>query len=119
LTVQEMSMLHEHPAESAEIIRSAPAWASIAGWAAAHHERLDGRGYPEGLTIDDIPAEARILAIADIYEALTANRPHRPAMAPKAALGVLRGMAGQNVDPALVKTFESVADEVPAESDPS
>jgi HD-GYP domain-containing protein (c-di-GMP phosphodiesterase class II) len=108
LSVEEMGMLHEHPLESAEIVRAIPAWATIAGWVAAHHERLDGRGYPDGLIGDEIPFESRILAIADIYEALTAERPHRRAMAPGDAVNVLRGMIGANVDPVLFAAFEQI-----------
>lgn len=111
LTVEEMTMLHEHPLESAEIVRSIPAWSSIGDWVAAHHERLDGRGYPDGLTDAEIPFESRILAIADIYEALTADRPHRQALAPSEAMAILRGMVGGNVDPVLFAAFEQVGEE--------
>lgn len=107
LSVEEMLLLHEHPLESADIVRSVPGWSPIAGWLAGHHERLDGRGYPEGCAAKDIPFEARILAIADIYEALTAARPHRPAMSYAQALHVMRDMAGQNIDPDLLGFFES------------
>ncbi len=110
LTVNEMSMLHEHPMESADIIRAVPGWAAIAPWVAAHHERLDGRGYPDGLTVADIPLEARILATADIYEALTADRPHRRAMAAPEALRVMGGMIGQNIDAIVFDAFQDVAE---------
>jgi putative nucleotidyltransferase with HDIG domain len=109
LTVEEMTMLHEHPVESADIVRAIPSWAAIGDWTAAHHERLDGRGYPDGLADDEIPFESRMLAIADIFEALTAHRPHRPAMTPAQALDVMRGMVGANVDASLFATFEQIA----------
>lgn len=106
LTVEEMHLLHEHPAQTAEIVSAVPAWAAIAAWTAAHHERLDGRGYPESLAADEIPLEARILAIADVYEALTADRPHRAALTASEALTEMRGMCGVNVDPAAFAVFE-------------
>jgi putative nucleotidyltransferase with HDIG domain len=110
LTVEEMAMLHEHPAESAAIVRTIPAWAEIASWIAAHHERLDGRGYPEGLLDGEIAFEARILALADIYAALTADRPHRPAMTAEMAREVLRGMCGTNIDATLCTAFERLGE---------
>lgn len=106
LTVDEMRMLHEHPVETAEVLRAIPAWAPIAEWTAAHHERLDGRGYPDGVTAEAIPQEARILAVTDVYEALTAHRPYRAAMTPEAALDTMRGLAGVNIDPAVFAAFE-------------
>lgn len=108
LSVEEMSMLHEHPQEAAEIVRTIPTWEPIAAWIAAHHERPDGRGYPDRLVGEQIPLEARILALADIYEALTADRPHRPAMQPREALAALRGMTGTSIDPALFAAFAAV-----------
>lgn len=106
LTVEEMHILHAHPLESAEIVRTIAAWAPIAAWTAAHHERLDGRGYPEALTADEIPFEARILAVADVYEALTSHRPHRAAFAPARALEAMRAMTGLNIDPSVFLAFE-------------
>ena len=113
LTVEEMHLLRQHPAESADIVRSIPAWAPLAAWTAAHHERLDGRGYPEGLEAEEIPLEARILAIADVYEALTAHRPHRPALPREEALRTMRGMTGTYLDPAVFATFERVLADAP------
>ncbi len=109
LTVQEMALLHEHPRESADILRTVPGWEPIADWVAGHHERLDGRGYPEGLGSVEIPLEARILATADIHEALTADRPHRTALNPKEALRVMDGLVGQNLDPYVFDAFREVA----------
>ncbi len=107
LSVEEMRLLHQHPLESAEIIGAVPGWERIAGWTAAHHERLDGRGYPEGLTEGDIPLESRILAAADVYAALTADRPHREALSAEEALGIMGGMVGVNLDRAVFVAFAS------------
>ncbi len=109
LTVQEMALLHEHPRESADILRTVPGWAPIADWVEGHHERLDGRGYPEGMGAVEISLEARILATADIHEALTADRPHRTALGPREALRVMDGMVGQNLDPYVFNAFREVA----------
>jgi HD-GYP domain-containing protein (c-di-GMP phosphodiesterase class II) len=79
--------------------------ADIAGWVRAHHERLDGRGYPLGLSAGEIPLEARILAVADAYEAMIAERPYRSGMpAADARAELLRG-AGTQFDPAVVDAF--------------
>ena len=80
----------------------------IAGWVRAHHERLDGKGYPLGLSADQIALEARILAVADAYEAMTADRPYRTAMAHAAAREELLRCAGTQFDPAVVTAFLTI-----------
>ena len=70
-----------------------------------HQERWDGRGYPDGLSGEQIPLLARILAIADAFDALTSDRPYRPAMTRSDAAVVLRDGAGQQWDPELVELF--------------
>ena len=82
----------------------------IAGWVLAHHERIDGRGYPRGLAGEEIPAEARILAVADAYEAMTADRPYRAALSADEARAELRRGAGTQFDPVVVAAFERVLD---------
>jgi HD-GYP domain-containing protein (c-di-GMP phosphodiesterase class II) len=68
----------------------------------SHHERPDGLGYPRGLRGDDIPIEARILAVADAYEAMTADRCYRPALGEAAARAELEGGAGTQFDSTVV-----------------
>jgi diguanylate cyclase (GGDEF)-like protein len=80
----------------------------VSAWVLAHHERVDGRGYPEGLAGDAIPIEARILAVADAYEAMTADRAYRPAMAPEAAQEELQRCAGTQFDSQVVRAFLGV-----------
>jgi HD-GYP domain-containing protein (c-di-GMP phosphodiesterase class II) len=70
-----------------------------------HHERWDGTGYPEGLKGKNIPLEARILAIADAYEAMTSARPYRDALCEKKVIKELEQGAGTQFDPELVKVF--------------
>ena len=71
--------MQRHPELGARILEHANL-RDISGWVRAHHERIDGRGYPHGLAGDEIPLEARILAVADAYEAMTADRPYRRAL---------------------------------------
>lgn len=73
--------------------------------ARCHHERWDGRGYPEGLQEERIPIAARIVSIADVYDALTTSRPYRPAWHHSAALEAIRAGAGKQFDPELVEAF--------------
>ena len=76
-----------------------------------HHERWDGTGYPEGLKCDDIPLSARIMAIADVYDALTSERCYKEAVTAEKALETIKDESGTHFDPRLVKVFESHADE--------
>jgi putative two-component system response regulator len=69
--------------------------------ALAHHERWDGGGYPAGLSGDDIPAEARIVAVADFYDALTHDRPYRPAFGITETLAMIERESGRHFDPAV------------------
>ena len=66
--------------------------------AAAHHERLDGRGYPFGLTQDSIRRETRIITVCDFFDALTSDRPYRAALPPKEALNIMRESVGSAID---------------------
>ena len=74
----------------------------IGDWIAAHHERPDGKGYPEGLSAGEVPLEASILAVADAYEAMTADRPYRPPLDPVSAADELRRGAGRQFDERVV-----------------
>ena len=80
----------------------------IREWILCHHERPDGRGYPRGLVGDQIPLEARIVAVIDAYTAMTSNRPHRAPRTPADACGELRRHAGSQFDAAVVHAFLSV-----------
>jgi len=73
-----------------------------------HHERFDGRGYPDGLTGTQIPLEARIVAVADAYDAMVSTRPYRKAMSPKSAILELERNAGTQFDPEVVRAFKAV-----------
>jgi diguanylate cyclase (GGDEF)-like protein len=96
--------MKRHPGIGAQILRHA-GMADIAAWVGAHHERMDGRGYPSGLTSSEISLEARILAVADAYEAMVSERCYRPAMPEEEARAELLRGAGTQFDPVVVEAF--------------
>jgi diguanylate cyclase (GGDEF)-like protein len=103
LTPDEFERVKIHPRVGADILRNVPFGAPVAELVLCHHERWDGLGYPAGLRGENIPLGARILAIADCYSTLQADRPYRPARTEVAAIGVLREFAGTAFDPTLVE----------------
>ncbi len=96
---EEWAAMRRHPAYSEEILSRIEAFRDLAPVAGAHHERLDGRGYPRGLKEAEISLETRVITTADIFDALTAERPYRPAMPVSKALAVMTDMAGTAIDP--------------------
>jgi putative two-component system response regulator len=82
--------------------------------ARSHHEWWDGSGYPRTLVAEQIPREARIAAIADVYDALTTDRPYRPAFPVRVAVGMMQAERGTHFDPELLDTFLGVLDEIEA-----
>jgi HD-GYP domain-containing protein (c-di-GMP phosphodiesterase class II) len=76
-----------------------------------HHERWDGTGYPDGLRGEWIPRPARLFAVIDVYDALTSDRPYRPAMTHEEAIEILRQDSGTHFDPAMVIALEALIDE--------
>lgn len=111
LTPQEWETVRLHPYYTQRILERVRGFQALAYVASSHHERLDGKGYFRGLKGDEVPLGARILAVADIYDALTSERPYRPAMSREVALSVLEhergvGVAGDCLE-ALMKVVES------------
>ena len=102
LTPEEFERVKIHPRVGADILRGVEFGAPVSELVLYHHERWDGLGYPAGLRGEDIPLGARILAIADCYSTLQADRPYRPARSEAAAIAVLREFSGTSFDPALV-----------------
>ena len=98
LTADEWETVRLHPYYTQRILERVEGFAELARVASAHHERLDGRGYFRGLRGSEIPPHARILAVADIFEALTAARPYRPALPEETALRMLDRDRGIGVD---------------------
>jgi diguanylate cyclase len=101
LDATEWQEMYTHPEIGARLL-SRPEFADLREWILAHHERPDGLGYPRGLTADQLPLEARILAVADAYEAMTADRCYRPALGEAAARAELEGGAGTQFDATVV-----------------
>jgi diguanylate cyclase (GGDEF)-like protein len=104
LDADEWREMHTHPEIAARLLAN-PEFEDLREWVLAHHERPDGRGYPYGLAAGDIPLEASILAVADAYEAMTADRSYRAAVGEKAARAELEAGAGRQFDPQVVQAF--------------
>ena len=102
LTDAEWADLRIHPEVGATVILRIDALADIAPAIRHHHERYDGGGYPHGLSSIEIPIEARILAAADAYAAMTTKRSYSPARSAQDAAGELRAQAGSQLDPDVV-----------------
>jgi HD-GYP domain-containing protein (c-di-GMP phosphodiesterase class II) len=98
LTGAEFARIREHPVITERILARVPGCEHIASTASAHHERLDGRGYPRGLPAAELTMPMRLLAMADVYEALTAERPYRPARRTEEALGIIRADVPERLD---------------------
>lgn len=96
----EFAEIKRHPGQGEIILSRIAAFADMAEIAARHHERLDGKGYPRGLAAPDLSLETRIVTTADIFDALTADRPYRAAMPVGQALTIMAGMVGTALDPA-------------------
>lgn len=99
LTEPEWAVMRSHPRWSMEILTRVRAFHELARIAAAHHERLDGSGYFAGLTARELDPPSRILAVADVAEALSADRPYRPALSPDEVLEIMHRDAGRALDP--------------------
>ena len=98
LTDGEFALIREHPVVTRQILERVPGFGPLAPVAAAHHERLDGSGYPQGLAGDELTMPMRLLAVADVYEALTSERPYRAAMRSEEALAIIRAGSPHRLD---------------------
>jgi putative nucleotidyltransferase with HDIG domain len=107
LTTEEWIEMQNHPRIGASILEDA-GLEEIRDWILAHHERPDGEGYPRGLTDAEIPLEAKILAVADAYEAMTNDRCYRSAIGRQSAVAELRRHAGTQFDDVVVEAFIAV-----------
>ena len=104
LDADEWRQMRTHPEIAARLLAH-PEFDDLRAWVLAHHERPDGRGYPHGLTGEDIPLEASIVAVADAYEAMTADRAYRPSLGQEAARAELEAGAGTQFDARVVEAF--------------
>jgi diguanylate cyclase (GGDEF)-like protein/putative nucleotidyltransferase with HDIG domain len=104
---EEWAQMRAHPNIGAHLLASMDA-EDIRSWVLAHHERPDGTGYPLGLSNDEIPIEAKILSVADAYEAMTVDRVYRPAPGPEVARAELERLRGMQFDDEVVSVFLSI-----------
>ena len=102
---EEWAIMRKHPTVGARILRDISHLQPAMPYILYHHERWDGSGYPEGLKGREIPIEARLLAIADVYDAITTNRPYHPAQRYEAVIEILKNEVGKHFDPDLVPIF--------------
>lgn len=105
LSEEEFDIIKRHPQTGYEILKSVEEYAGLAEYVLYHHERWDGKGYPEGLRGEEIPMVSRIICVADAYEAMTASRPYQEARSREDAMAELERCAGIQFDPHLVSVF--------------
>jgi HD-GYP domain-containing protein (c-di-GMP phosphodiesterase class II) len=98
LTAEEFEVMKTHTTKGANILRPVTQLAEMLPGIELHHEALDGRGYPYGLTGDQIPLLARVIAVADTFDALTTNRPYQHAHTPEEALKIIQNLAGKRLN---------------------
>lgn len=108
LTEEEFHLIRLHPILGASILSRMPSMDPIIPIVLHHHERWDGRGYPSGLAKTDIPLEARIIFVADAFDAMTTDRPYGRVLSSEEALGELRDGADTQFDPIVVGAMEEV-----------
>lgn len=105
---QEWEFMRRHTIIGQRILAAAPALAQIAPLVRSTHERADGKGYPDGLRLDEIPLSSRIVAVVDAYDAMTSDRPYAPPLMPEEAMAEIERCAGTQFDPVIVKAFDTV-----------
>jgi len=108
LSTMEREKMVMHPLIGENILRPIAMLGPLLPGVRSHHEHYDGTGYPDGLAGEAIPIEARIMAVADAFDAMTSNRPYRQALPEEEALAELRRNAGTHFDPRVVAAFEQI-----------
>jgi putative nucleotidyltransferase with HDIG domain len=105
LTHEQVLRMREHARMGVELLKPITLWEGMLPLIQTHHERWDGTGYPSGLAGEDIPLGARVIAVADAFDAMTRGYPGRPARTPEQAMAELQAGAGSQFDPRLVRLF--------------
>jgi putative two-component system response regulator len=106
LTREEYAIVQQHPIQGVRIVEPLQSLRNTIPMIRWHHERCDGRGYPDGLTAKEIPRSVRILAVADVYDAISSARPYRAAIPRRKCVELLReNAANGGLDPELVESF--------------
>ena len=111
LTDEEFGMIKKHPSIGDKILSNIKEMPELASGAKCHHERFDGRGYPEGLAGDNIPEEARIIAVADAYDAMTSKRSYRNVLSQEIVRGEIEKGKGSQFDPKFADIMLGMIDE--------
>jgi putative two-component system response regulator len=105
LTHEEYAKIKEHPGKGREILKNIRQLKEISSWLRSHHEKYDGTGYPDGLKADEIPLPARILAVADTYDAMTSDRSYRKGLPHEVAVEEIKRCVDTQFDPMVVDVF--------------
>jgi putative nucleotidyltransferase with HDIG domain len=108
LTPEEFEIMKTHTTRGANILRPVPQLREMLPGIELHHEALNGRGYPYGLKGEEVPLLARVIAVADTFDALTTNRPYQRAHDPLEALRIIQSISGQRLDPGAVAALLAV-----------
>lgn len=112
LTDEEFAIMKTHPEQGERMIMNIKKLKIIANWLRTHHERWDGRGYPSGLKGEEIPISARIIALADTYDAMTSTRSYRKALDHEVAIEEIQRCAGSQFDPQLAELFVKLSEKI-------
>ena len=113
LTDEEFDIIKKHPAAGETILKPIGFLADILPIVRHHHERYDGRGYPDGLAGEDFPLLARIVQVADTFDAMTSNRPYRDSLAEKTVIKEFKKCSASQFDPAIVEAFLEIINDLP------
>jgi ribonuclease P protein subunit RPR2 len=111
LTDKERALMAQHPVIGAHIVRGIEFLGEATKVVRSHHERWDGNGYPDGLAAEEIPLSARVFAVADVLDALTSDRPYRPASTLAVAREMITDGSGSQFDPRVVAAFVKIPDD--------
>jgi putative nucleotidyltransferase with HDIG domain len=119
LTDEEFAIMKSHPSVGGNILKPVAQLADIIPGVVSHHERYDGKGYPQGLRGEDIPLLGRIIGVADAFDAMTSDRVYRPRLSDEVALGELKKHSGTQFDSRVVKAFLAAYDKGLVVTEPS
>ena len=108
LTIGERKVIQEHPLTGVTILQSIKELGEAIPGIKYHHERYDGKGYPEGLKGKEIPLVASIISVADTFDAMTTDRPYRKALSKEQAVAELKRCSGAQFDPEIIKAAQEV-----------
>jgi ribonuclease P protein subunit RPR2 len=111
LTDKERALMEQHPLIGAEIVHEIEFLGPAAEVVRSHHEHWDGSGYPDGLAGEQIPLAARVFAVADVFDALSTERPYRPASPLRVARAMIVEQSGRHFDPQVIEAFQTISDE--------